>query len=272
MTTKDDSKWIRFLAGALASNSAEIVTLPIDCTKVRLQSQGMMASSSGSAHLVRYDGMLDAMLKISRHEGPSTLWSGLSPALIRQVSYSSLCMVLYEPFRNAIAGSNPEKDITFLQKLAAGGIAGAISISIANPVDVIKVRMQADRSGTLYKGVTDASFKIFKSEGMRGFARGVWPNIQRGFIINAAELGTYDHTKTALNKYGITGIGSHLGASFVAGFAGAAASNPVDVLKTRLMTQPAGHRALYRGMTDCLLKTVRHEGFAALYNGFIPNW
>lgn len=54
------------------------------------------------------------------------------------------------------------------------------------------------------------------------------PNIQRGFVVNAAELGTYDHSKEWLITSGIfrEGVFAHTGASFIAGFAGAAASNP----------------------------------------------
>ena len=75
--------------------------------------------------------MFDALLKICRYEGPTALWNGLTPALLRQISYSSMCMVLYEPLRDRIA---PNQDqISFLEKLAAGGIAGALSIAIANP-------------------------------------------------------------------------------------------------------------------------------------------
>lgn len=58
------------------------------------------------------------------------------------------------------------------------------------------------------------------------------PNIQRGFIVNAAELGTYDHSKEWLITSGIfrEGVFAHTGASFIAGFAGAAASNPYVAL------------------------------------------
>lgn len=43
-------------------------------------------------------------------------------------------------------------------------------------MDVIKVRMQADRAGTLYRGVGDAFAKIYKHEGVRGFLRVSAPN------------------------------------------------------------------------------------------------
>lgn len=40
--------------------------------------------------------------------------------------------------------------------------------------------------------------------------------------------------------------------SFVCGLAGALASNPVDVVRTRMMNQRGG--ALYQGTLDCLLQ------------------
>ncbi|CAI5726119.1 unnamed protein product [Peronospora effusa] len=251
MKTAIVPQWTRFLAGGVASATAELLTLPIDITKTMI-----------------------------KQEGPGALWNGATPALLRQVSYTSICMVLYEPLRNAfganaIQGAN--REVPFINKCLAGGCAGAIGISIANPVDVIKVRMQADRSGKLYRSVGDAFAVIYRREGMRGFLRGMPPNIQRGFIVNAAELSTYDHSKEQLISSGLLkeGVLAHTGASCVAGFAGAAASNPIDVVKTRLMSQPTdthGKGLHYRGMMDCVRKTFNEGGASAFYKGFIPNW
>lgn len=268
-----EPQWIRFIAGGMASATAEIATLPIDCTKVRLQAQ-----RSAHGGTPQYNGMIDAARKIALEEGPTGLWKGVTPALLRQVSYTSICMVLYEPLRDLFgANGNNRKEIPFINKFLAGGCAGAIGISLANPVDVIKVRMQADRSGQLYRGVGDAFTKIYQREGFRGFLRGMPPNIKRGFIVNAAELGTYDHSKEFFISRGILsdGVFAHTGASCVAGFAGAAASNPIDVLKTRLMSQPtdaSGKGKLYTSMLDCASKTFREGGVTAFYKGFIPNW
>lgn len=268
-----EEKWVRFLAGGLASATAEVFTLPIDCSKVRLQAQ--RSTPGGGA---QYDGMIDVVRKIVHEEGAEALWKGASPALMRQVSYTSICMVLYEPLRDIFgANKGPRSEVPFLNKFLAGGCAGAIGISIANPVDVIKVRMQADKTGLLYRSVGDAFTKIYQREGLRGFLRGMPPNIQRGFVVNAAELGTYDHSKEFLITSGLLpdGIFAHTGASFIAGLAGAAASNPIDVMKTRLMSQPtdaSGRGVLYRGMTDCATQTYREGGVKAFYKGFIPNW
>ncbi|CEG43537.1 mitochondrial substrate carrier family protein [Plasmopara halstedii] len=246
-----EPQWSRLLSGGAASATAELLTLPIDITKTMI-----------------------------KHEGLSALWNGATPALLRQVSYTSICMVLYEPLRNTFGASVhhcANGEVSFMNKFLAGGCAGAIGISIANPVDVIKVRMQANRSGKLYSGVGDAFSVIYKREGFRGFLRGMSPNIKRGFVVNAAELGTYDHSKELLISSGLLkeGVLAHTGASCVAGLAGASASNPIDVVKTRLMSQPTdvkGKGLLYKGMIDCMHKTFLEGGAGAFYKGFIPNW
>ncbi|KAL9313789.1 hypothetical protein ACSQ67_019241 [Phaseolus vulgaris] len=63
------------------------------------------------------------------------------------------------------------------------------------------------------------------------------------------------------------GLGTHVAASFAAGFVASVASNPIDVIKTRVMNMKVD---AYNGALDCALKTVRAEGPLALYKGFIP--
>ncbi|XWS25362.1 hypothetical protein CRYUN_Cryun27aG0062400 [Craigia yunnanensis] len=65
---------------------------------------------------------------------------------------------------------------------------------------------------------------------------------------------------------------THVAASFAAGAVAAVASNPLDVTKTRVMNMKVevGRPPLYNGAVDCLMKTVRSEGFRSLYKGFLP--
>lgn len=68
---------------------------------------------------------------------------------------------------------------------------------------------------------------------------------------------------------------SSYSSSFTCGLAGALASNPVDVVRTRMMNQRVlrdGKCPGYKGTLDCLLQTWKNEGFFALYKGFWPNW
>lgn len=45
-------------------------------------------------------------------------------------------------------------------QLAAGACTGALGSAIANPTDLIKVRMQAQADGARYPGGTLAAFKV----------------------------------------------------------------------------------------------------------------
>ena len=62
----------------------------------------------------------------------------------------------------------------------------------------------------------------------------------------------------------------HFGCAFIAGIAMTIASAPFDLLKTRVLADASeGGARLYKGMVDAAFKTVRNEGFLALYKGFV---
>lgn len=113
---------------------------------------------------------------------------------------------------------------------------GALAISVANPTDLVKVRLQAE--GKLaagvprrYSGALNAYSTIVKQviynflhhvlfiihyyllfkkknsfvfqEGVRALWTGLGPNVARNAIINAAELASYDQVKQVLFSFSI---------------------------------------------------------------------
>jgi solute carrier family 25 (mitochondrial uncoupling protein), member 8/9 len=57
---------------------------------------------------------------------------------------AGLRLGLYDPIKNMITGElAPGENPSIMQKIAAGLVSGAIGISVANPTDVVKIRMQA---------------------------------------------------------------------------------------------------------------------------------
>ena len=164
-------------------------------------------------------------------------------------------------------------------KIAAGLIAGGIGAAVGNPADVAMVRMQAD--GRLppsqqrnYKSVVDAIMKMAKDEGVASLWRGSSLTVNRAMLVTASQLASYDEFKEMILEKGLMrdGLGTHVTASFAAGFVAAVTSNPVDVIKTRVMNMKVepGAAPPYSGPLDCAVKTVRAEGPMALYKGFIP--
>ncbi|KAM3827779.1 brain mitochondrial carrier protein 1 isoform 2-T2 [Vipera latastei] len=217
--------------------------------------------------------MFHALFRISREEGVLALYSGIAPALLRQASYGTIKIGIYQSLKRLFV--NRLEDETLLINVICGVISGVISSTLANPTDVLKIRMQAQ--GSLFQGGMIGSFiDIYQQEGTRGLWRGVVPTAQRAAIVVGVELPVYDFTKKHLILSGLMGdtILTHFISSFTCGLAGAVASNPVDVVRTRMMNQRAivGSVELYRGTMDGLVKTWKSEGFFALYKGFWPNW
>jgi len=81
----------------------------------------------------------------------------------------------------------------------AAMVTGAIGITVANPTDVVKVRLQnqgnplsRDQAKTLYKGATDCYSKIIRNEGVSALWTSWSANVVRNSIINTAEIASYD--------------------------------------------------------------------------------
>ncbi|XP_058013184.1 mitochondrial glutamate carrier 1 [Ahaetulla prasina] len=56
----------------------------------------------------------------------------------------------------------------------------------------------------------------------------------------------------------------------IAGLIGVTCVFPIDLAKTRLQNQQNGHR-MYTSMSDCLIKTIRSEGYFGMYRGAAVN-
>eukprot|EP00063_Salmo_salar_P064704 XP_014039539.1 PREDICTED: mitochondrial glutamate carrier 1-like [Salmo salar] len=56
----------------------------------------------------------------------------------------------------------------------------------------------------------------------------------------------------------------------IAGLIGVSCVFPIDLAKTRLQNQQNGSR-LYTSMSDCLIKTIRSEGYFGMYRGSAVN-
>ncbi|XP_072361052.1 brain mitochondrial carrier protein 1 [Scyliorhinus torazame] len=263
--------WKPFVYGGLASVTAECGTFPIDLTKTRLQVQGQFIDSHFKE--IKYRGMSHALLKICKEEGLRALYSGISPALLRQASYGTIKIGTYQSLKRLFV-SCPQEETLFVNVLC-GILAGVISSSIANPTDVLKIRMQA-QSGLCQGSMIGNFINIYQQEGTRGLWRGVSLTAQRAAIVVGVELPVYDITKKHIILSGFMGdtVYTHFLSSFTCGLAGALASNPVDVVRTRIMNQKVvlGSHVIYKGTLDGILQTWKTEGFSALYKGFWPNW
>jgi len=296
--------WSGILGGS-ASCLAETVTFPFDMSKTRIQIHGSEMENGKNKY---GSSMLDVFRRVRAKRGLLGLFDGLKPALLRQATYGSLKIMLYERLkhhlllaehnhtdRSVLSDSDRRNRLTSTQQrlarisplwrgIIAGASAGALSAGVCTPIDLIKVRMQAgDR---VYKGLWSALVSVAKEGGVRGLYKGMIPTVQRATVIGVLTLPTYDMAKIALlnqEKRSIMGYEcafrdnstTHVLASLFSGFIGAYGSMPIDVVKSRIMNQPvdpmSGRGLLYRNSWHCLKRTVQTEGLLALWKGTVAN-
>eukprot|EP01060_Flectonema_neradi_P031779 TRINITY_DN4909_c2_g1_i2.p1 TRINITY_DN4909_c2_g1~~TRINITY_DN4909_c2_g1_i2.p1 ORF type:complete len:295 (+),score=32.07 TRINITY_DN4909_c2_g1_i2:81-965(+) len=260
--------WQGLVCGAGGSLVSDTVCTPLDVLKVRMQ-----LSRSGVLG-EQYSGLADCAVKIAKSEGASGFFKGLKPALLRSGTYGTCRLGLYEPIKQAIAGDIPKADLKLHHKMAAGMTSGCISSFIFTPCDVIKIRMQADTTGKKYPGLISAFKQILKQESLSGLYKGASPNVGRAGICACVELSAYDEVKSRLLASSFWGYGdtlpTHIGASLIAGFLSTVASQPVDLVKSRLMQQGTDSR--YSSPLSCLRITYRNEGLRGMYAGFWPSY
>ena len=289
--------WKGFASGALGAMASGAVTHPIDLVKVRMQLHGECASTStssggggagsaASAGSSKPPGMFRTGAMVFRQEGAFGLYKGLSASLLRQATFIGTKFGAYDVLKTAMRKYNgnsvkADESLPFYQFVACGIGAGAMGAIVGNPADLAMVRMQAD--GRLpehlrrnYTNGLNAMLRVAKDEGVFALWRGSGPTVNRAMIVTASQMAVYDKSKNTILEVAPSlgnGLVTQTMASFAAGLVAALTSNPIDLAKSRLMSMKVDEKTgkmPYSGTFDCLMKTARSEGIAALYKGLIP--
>lgn len=162
----------------------------------------------------------------------------------------------------------------------SGAIAGLLSGIVVCPLDVAKTRLQAQglqartTENLYYRGSIGTMTTIVRDEGVRGLYKGLVPIIMGYFPTWMIYFSVYEFCKNRFrtNSPHWTFI-SHSGSAIAAGAASTVLTNPIWVVKTRLMLQThiGANRTHYKGTIDAFGKIIRQEGFQALYAGLVPS-
>ena len=119
--------------------------------------------------------------------------------MMREASYSSLRLGLYEPMKSVTGADQPGAGI--VSKFMAGALSGGIGSCAGNPFDVLKTRMMANEGAN--RGVADFAREVYAANGWGGFYKGIQANVMRACVLNATKMGTYDTCKNKIKASGI---------------------------------------------------------------------
>ena len=167
-----------------------------------------------------------------------------------------------------------------------GGLAGAVGAAFVYPIDLVKTRMQNQRSNIvgealMYRNSLDCAKKVMRNEGFLGFYSGLLPQLLGVAPEKAIKLAMNDLVRTlSKDKDGHVPISAEILAGGVAGGSQVVFTNPLEIVKIRLQVQGEapdptkakasalhiirrlGLSGLYKGAGACLLRDIP---FSAIY-------
>ncbi|KAJ5047553.1 uncharacterized protein L3040_003376 [Drepanopeziza brunnea f. sp. 'multigermtubi'] len=163
-----------------------------------------------------------------------------------------------------------DKPLPFIYQFGAGAVAGVSEILVMYPLDVVKTRIQL-QSGTAtgenaYSGMIDCFRKIVRNEGFSRLYRGIEAPILMEAPKRATKFAANDSWgKFYRDSFGVAKMNQSLSilTGATAGATEALVVVPFELVKIRLQDRTSK----YTGMMDVVVKTIKHEGPLALYNG-----
>ena len=87
--------------------------------------------------------------------------------------------LFYNAFKSGLQGGNRQKQLSAASHLLAASSSGVLTLSITNPIWVVKTRLclQSPGQANRYSGFIDALVKISRQEGLRGLYSGFVPGL-----------------------------------------------------------------------------------------------
>ncbi|OXV06024.1 hypothetical protein Egran_06208 [Elaphomyces granulatus] len=160
----------------------------------------------------------------------------------------------------------------------AGFTAGVISTLCLHPLDLIKTRLQVDQSSSPRIG---SSLRLIREisryeGGISALYRGLTPNI----LGNSTSWGfyflCYGNIKDSMRKnrgseHNDLRASEYFVASGVAGLLTAIFTNPIWVIKTRMLSTGSLTPGAYPSLLFGVRQIFRSEGVAGFYHGLLPS-
>ncbi|KAL8944388.1 MAG: hypothetical protein Q9216_000439 [Gyalolechia sp. 2 TL-2023] len=146
-----------------------------------------------------YRSITHGIQQIYRAEGLRGFYQGLVPSLFG-VSHGALQFMVYEQLKQyrAVQLGVGQGDLGAVDLLCLSGASKVFAGSATYPYQVVRARLQMYEANQTYKSARDAVAQIWKQEGLRGFYRGLGPNLVRVLPSTWVTFLVYEKTKTFL--------------------------------------------------------------------------
>lgn len=267
------------MASALAATVAKTILQPLDTVKTLQQQARSLQASRGP---------FQTAFGVVRSRGVFGLWSGLGVTVLGSAPSVALYFGTYTSIKSFLSRRFPNNFKVF-NVVVSASVANSLASLLRAPFEVIKQRVQAG----VHSSPMAAVATIWRADGLGGFfSHGqLTSQIIRDVPYAVLTLLSYELLQTALKRHtrlrsklskdsadsveGSIAIPSRPAAlsdavlrssdavcGALAGGLSSFLTNPMDVIKTRMMTTRE-----YSSVGEAVLRIVREEGVGSLYSG-----
>lgn len=215
---------VHTVCGFVGGSAGALAAYPFDFVKSQLQTEAGRA---------KYSGGMEAAVDIVNTGGPLALYRGVMVSIVGVAPEKTIKLSVNDAARMAIQGHFGYLPI--LGEIVSGGVAGMMQVTVTNPLEVVKVRMQTSDM-TVQEVI--AQLKSFGD-----LYQGAGACVTRDVIFSSVLFPLYAHGKVATaamlvallgNADGATLFWANMIAGSLAAAPAAIIATPADVVKTRM--------------------------------------
>ncbi|XP_050226326.1 mitochondrial phosphate carrier protein 1, mitochondrial isoform X2 [Mercurialis annua] len=244
------------VGGMLSAGTTHLVMTPLDVLKVNMQ-----------VNPVKYNSICSSYKTLLREHGPSAFWRGWAGKFIGYGVQGGCRFGLYEYFKSLYSNVLPHTNRSLIFFISSASAEVFANLGLC-PFEAIKVKVQAQPH--FAKGLSDGFPRLYASEGLFGFYRGLVPLFGRNLPFCTVMFSTFEHSAdllyrkvmqrrkedcTKAQQLGVTCM-----AGYAAGSVGSFVSNPADNIVS----------CLYNGKADNVIMAIKKIGISNLFTRSLP--
>lgn len=234
----------------------------------------------------QYKGTLDVLYKVVKEEGFARLWRGTNAGLALAVPTVGIYLPCYDMFRNWIEEYTTcnAPNLTPYAPLVAGSLARSLACITCSPIELARTRMQAYKefqNGAKPPGIWKTLLGVLSPhsttvQSYRILWTGMGAQLARDVPFSAICWSTLEPIRRRLlalvgeEGNAASVLGANFSSGFVAGSLAAAATCPLDVVKTRRQIEKDPAKALKMTTRQTLVEVWRDGGLKGLFTGVGP--
>ncbi|KAF6159785.1 hypothetical protein GIB67_030043 [Kingdonia uniflora] len=216
---------------------------------------------------MKYSGISSGFSTLWREQGPLSLWRGWGSKFFGYGVQGGCKFGLYEYFKKLYSDVlvDHDKSLIFFLSSASAQVFADVALC---PFEAVKVRVQVQNS--FAKGIIDGFPKLYASEGILGFYKGLLPLWGRNLPFSVVMFSTFEHSVDLIYRKIVQRrkedcsraqqLAVTVASGYAAGAVGTIISNPADNIVS----------SLYNKKADSVLQAIKNIGVFNLFTRSLP--